>query len=304
LPKGDSATHVFRVGEKPETPLPLQGDGIMHPHGVTLIYGEGGIGKGMISIHVIKHLIAEGHTPLVLDYEQNLWEWKHRAYAAHIFFDVAQPSGHLTATSVGPLLLEMAERNITHLVIDSASAAREKVSENDAGGADTTLAMYAVMQKLGVPILLIGHMAKSASKKNPTPMGSTHYVTQSRLVYHATGGDGKVSIKCQKANDRDRQRLSFDFNIRNKTTPEGEMLVIEKAGPAGIKVKAATHADRILEVVILGAEYRVSDVVKLLSDADVEIDPDTLRTVMDRMVKDGFAYKEGRGIYIFKPNIT
>src|SRR5687768_16972139 len=41
----------------------------LSPDGVTIFYGPGGVGKGMLCVYLAKRLVEAGHTVMIIDYE-------------------------------------------------------------------------------------------------------------------------------------------------------------------------------------------------------------------------------------------
>ena len=211
------------MGDKPVLPRPLIADGIMHPEKITLLYGTPNSGKGMISLYAIRALIAEGFNPAVLDFENNEFEWRHRAYGMGIRFLRYEPIGTLTLGMVTAYREQFTIDGVTHCIIDSASMARADVRENDAGGTDATTQLFRLLQVLKMPILMIGH--QSVKGRGTTPLGSTQFVAQSRIIYRVTKPDEYASLTCTKANEYDMALLGRTFRIWHN----GDALTIAEA---------------------------------------------------------------------------
>src|SRR5262245_26422680 len=50
----------------------------LDPHGHTILYGTGGVGKGVLVTSWIARMVAEGHRVLLVDYENHPEEWARR----------------------------------------------------------------------------------------------------------------------------------------------------------------------------------------------------------------------------------
>ena len=48
------------------------------PEGATIVYGKGGVGKGVLTCYLIKRLEEGGHIVLVVDFEGHEREWGSR----------------------------------------------------------------------------------------------------------------------------------------------------------------------------------------------------------------------------------
>ena len=254
----------------------------MHPKAITLIYGHGGIGKGMLALWVIRELRDEGFYPIVLDYEFNDWEWKSRARSMGLVFPVRVPTeGILTESSAQQMAEYFHDHEITHCIIDSATAAKARATDNDFGAGDSTVEFFRYMRLLRVPVLLIGHEAKSTGK-NSTPLGSVHFITQSRIVYHAeANGVSGIRLTCIKANDRDKSDLHFAFKII-KESGHAFDVDIDDYGISKIAARPATIGELLLEAMQADKTYDIDGIIALMNNPTSR---DAVKMLLTRLVK-------------------
>jgi AAA domain-containing protein len=259
----DVGESVYIAGLEPTEPEPMVAGGLMHPKAITLIYGQGGIGKGMIALWVIRELRDEGLRPIVLDYESNDWEWNTRARGMGLRFPVRVPTeGVLTESAARAMAAYFYEEGVTHCIVDSATAAKSRAADNDFGAADSTIEFFRYLRILGVPVLLIGHEGKA---QNKTPLGSVHFQTQSRIVYHAEAyGVGGIRLTCVKANDRNKSDLHFAFKIVRE---EGHFfdVDIDDFGMSKVpEAKKPTMPQALLEAMQATKVYSIDELVALI----------------------------------------
>ena len=284
----DVGESVYIAGFELSEPEPMVAGGLMHPHAVTLIYGQGGIGKGMVALWVIRELRDEGFRPIVIDYESNDWEWKSRAKGMGLIFPVRVPTeGVLTESSARAMAAYFYEEGITHCIIDSATAAKSRAADNDFGAGDSTVEFFRYLRILGIPVLLIGHEGKGQSK---TPLGSIHYQTQSRIVYHAEAyGVGGIRLTCIKANDRNKSDLHFALKI---TKEEGYFFDVDHDHFGIGEVKPKTIKEILLEGMLPTKSYTIAELME-----GKDIPRSTVDMMLSKMVNTKEIIRTARGRY-------
>ena len=182
--------------------------GFLHPTGVTLLYGKGGVGKGLVAAHLTKVLAEHRVRVVILDFENNPNEW---------IFRVGHPSGtDPVYMGLDGDLLEskqeitntIAEHGGDYLIIDSATMAQpEKKGYSERGNVRL---FFRQLHSWGIPALVLAHAPKAAADDVATALGTVQWSAQSRLVWHATSPDNmpstsehhRVLLECTKANDR------------------------------------------------------------------------------------------------------
>jgi hypothetical protein len=290
---------AIEMGKQPSPPLPLVGGGIMHPEGITIVYGRGGIGKGWIACYAIRALVEEGLRPCVLDFEGFSYEWMQRVYwmgiretdgVGYIYVDT--PLSMPVSNELGYVL---ETGGYTHVILDSVSMARKIAKDNDSGGADAASELFRAVGRMGKPALMLAHEAK----RSAGPIGSVQYTNLSRLVWHASQSDkAVVQIEMEKANDRPRVG---DMLFRWVSLPEGADFV--RAGVAKMPEKEAAEESLSVSIVrILKYEERSLDreqMQRLLADEGREVDLVKVGTLMRKLYMTGRLVRVDRGRYAF-----
>jgi hypothetical protein len=164
------------------------------PEGATVLYGRGGVGKGITACWLIHRLVGEGHVVLVLDYEGHEREWGARLrglgltddelsrvhYRAPYGADWTAPTGPLSTVALA--VHEDAQRlSATVLVVDSYSMA---TSTGDTMGGEAAAKEYAAaLSVIGLPSLTIAHVRGDAGRFPDKPFGSVHVHNRARETW-------------------------------------------------------------------------------------------------------------------------
>jgi hypothetical protein len=197
----------FRVPPPP----PLLG--VLAPEGTTVLYGEGGDGKGWIAAKLASQLDTR---VAILDFEAHPNEW---AYRLDKFGnqDVLYVSPPVTmerwADDRAANLLR--SEKIGYLIVDSAMYAS---NVEDPYSPASAMSYKRSRSRLGnLPALLLAHTAKGQN----SVFGSVFWANEARITWHLTRDFlGRRTIECRKAN--------------SYGTLEGAKLVIEFDEQRGI----------------------------------------------------------------------
>jgi hypothetical protein len=165
-----------------EAPDQLAG-AFLTPEGPTILYGRGGMGKGVLACWFARQLVEQGHVVMLLDYEGHEREWGSRLrgmgvdedrlrqihYRAPYSPDWEAGSGALSV--VAPDVREDCERlGVTYLVVDSYSVA---TSNGDTmGGEQAAREYFGALARIGRPSLTIAHVAGHNERFADRPFGS------------------------------------------------------------------------------------------------------------------------------------
>ena len=285
------------LGAKPSPPPPLDGDGLMHPIGTTLLYGPGGIGKGWVACYLIRALHEEEYNPLILDFEGVRHEWMMRLNwmgVETVPYHAAE--GPLTPSMVVGIRDVIEDRRITHIVIDSASAAKQRTAEADSGGQDVTIGMFRLLRSLTVPVFMIAHEGKTGT----TPIGSTHFTTQSRLVWRAAGVANGTELRMTKVNDRELDEQPAIFTRVRR--PDGIINVIRGwLLPEKPETKIENLADAVMRVMVDEKRSMSAEAIqKILVIEGREVTLSSIATMMRKLLMQGRLQRIGRGKYSVK----
>lgn len=191
--------------------------------GATSLVGFGRTGKSMIALaaglarctgdSVWLGLEAERGNVLYVDYEADLatHNWRVRQLARGAGQPVPRGLFYISprlplARAVTAVARRAAEVQASLLIVDSVMLARG----GDAFGAESTLALYAALARIGIPSLLIDHRAKhSAESGDEGPYGSVAGFNSMRCAWGTKtipvgtpeGGGADIRLKNIKANN-------------------------------------------------------------------------------------------------------
>jgi hypothetical protein len=165
-------------------PSPLVLGTFIAPEGWTVLYANGGTGKGLLALWMMRHVLFEQPdiTICVLDYEGHEWEWGNRARAMgwsqaemdRVFYvdpyDPAWKAGH-TLAGLAPELRRVGDDlGVGLYVVDSYTTAAS--SESELGGAKGAVEFFKGGAALGVPGLVLAHTSSSDERFPAKPFGS------------------------------------------------------------------------------------------------------------------------------------
>jgi hypothetical protein len=172
------------AGDLPYGPPP---DQLVHPfltpEGITVLYGRGGVGKGVTACWLVMQLVRAGHVVMILDYEGHEREWGSRMrglgmtdpelasvhYRAPFGRDWTAPTGALSV--VAKAVREDCEHlGVTYFVVDSYSVA---TSNGDTmGGEQAAREFFTACSTIGLPGLVIAHVRGDSGRFPERPFGT------------------------------------------------------------------------------------------------------------------------------------
>ena len=182
-------------------PPPLVRDMFIAAEGMTVLFANGGSGKGLLALWMAhEYLLSHADAQVaVLDYEAHQWEWGNRARAMgwtddelkRVFYvnpyDPAWKNGH-TLDGLAPLLAPLTKRlDIGLYVVDSFATGVKSGSEM--GGADAAVGFFKAGAQLGAPGLVLAHTAATTERFPTKPFGSSHIHNQARETWAAAKTD-------------------------------------------------------------------------------------------------------------------
>ncbi len=205
--------HLARLGARPlgtvpTDPPPPLAVGRCDPAGHTILYGPGGVGKGVLAASWTVQLVRDGHRVLIVDYENHADEWARRVDG------LGGPDALAGVLWVGPYTAAWTGRRgplwsqaddlraladafgATFVVVDSIVPA--------CGATDSTkpeaAAQYAAgLEMLGRPVLSIGHVTKAEDLRYP--FGSTFYHNLARVTWSLVRDGADAILANRKANN-------------------------------------------------------------------------------------------------------
>ncbi len=197
-----------------EPKMPMIGGGIIHPDAeVTILYGHGNGGKGLVACATIRTFVAEEKTVLILDFERHSQEWTERLPGIDNSVYYLDPVDDIF--TIAKYVDEFIEAyGVNVLIIDSASrcAPDPMRGQTDSHVARRTVARLCAF---GIPTLLIAHVPKRKEDVEPVhvpnPIGSVQWTDQARCTWSliplpAADGFSRMEVKCFKLNDREQPK--------------------------------------------------------------------------------------------------
>jgi hypothetical protein len=262
-------------------------DGQLDPLGHTILYGAGGVGKGVKAASSIVGLVKLGHRVIVLDYENHPDEWARR------YEGLAGREGASAVLWVGPLTAAWGGRRgplwrqaddiralaeafeATYVVIDSIVPA--------CGGSDPmepgTPAQYAgALEFVGRPALSLAHVPKAGGLE--FPFGSVFWHNLARVTWSLERAGGQLILTNRKANNyrklgRSIVEITWREDLPREIWERGYSLAL------GERIADAIGDD----------ELTPAEVVERLTDDLDEDDPppkaNSIRVALKRGVKAG-----------------
>lgn len=268
-----------------DPPAPLLVDRL-DPDGHTILYGTGGVGKGVLTAWWTVQLVRAGHRVLILDYENHPGEWARRIGGLGTAPELAAViwAAPLTAewqSKRGPLWVQaedvraLAEATgATFVVVDSIVPACAGVDPMK----PEAVSLYAgALEYIGRPVLSLAHVTKAEDLRYP--FGSAFWHHLARTTW---------SLK------RDGERAILAHRKHNNYASLGRFVVTttwtdDKPGEVWERGYTAALADRIAEV--LGSEaLTITEIVDRLAedeDGDGEtVKANSVRTALRRGIRD------------------
>lgn len=175
-------------------PPPQLAEPFIAPRGVTVLYGKGGVGKGITAAYLIRRLVRDGHVVMILDYEGHPEEWGSRLRGLGLADDelrhvhYREPYGPEWTAQKGPL------RDVAHLVRDDAATLGVTVLLVDSyttatstgdtmGGQAAAQEFFAGTAMVGLPVLVLAHVRGEAQRFPERPFGSVFVHNLARVTW-------------------------------------------------------------------------------------------------------------------------
>jgi hypothetical protein len=215
------------IDDSPSGPLLLD---MLEPDGPTMIYGPGGLGKGMTLAWMIGELQELGIRPLIYDAENRPREWARRTSglgvdrSGVVYVQPSELPPELRGEplwTVAPYLGRIAQAAECGIVfVDSVLAAMNVSEDRLRGDAGAPYDYVGALDALGLPSVSVGHTPKGSPDGDP--YGSVSWVNAMRFLWHGSqaAGDGhRVRWRPRKKNERGRiapVQLVFQYGEDNR----------------------------------------------------------------------------------------
>lgn len=181
----------------------------LDPEGHTILFGDGGIGKGTITSSWILQLTNAGRRVLILDYENHPEEWARRTFGLGATDDLRATMGHVAPLAPqwkGPggaiwdqkehIRALITQRGFDYVVIDSIVPACGATNPSDPEAASQ---YAAAMEFLGVPALSLAHVNRARDYSKP--FGSAFWHNLARITWSMEREGDLILLKSRKANN-------------------------------------------------------------------------------------------------------
>lgn len=221
----DTLGRINLVEHQQEQPDPILG--VLSPVGTTILYGDGGDGKGWVAARFVASLHEQGTNVAILDFEMQPKEWAYRLSKFGV--ELADIPYYSPPTTFDKWATERSARQlrdegIEFLLVDSAMYASNVEDPYSPNGA---LAYGRARRRLdNLPALLLAHTTGNADKV----FGSVFWRNECRISWRLNkNADTKQRhMICKKANGYsalEGQRLEIEFNEQHgvlKLHPHGQ----------------------------------------------------------------------------------
>lgn len=264
---------------------------------ITLLFGDGGVGKGFFAMEAAIGLMVANVSPLgmaclpgpvlYLDWETDEVEINDRLARLADGLMVSPPVLLYRrcflpiAEDIGAILRFTRDRNLGLVIIDSMGLA---VGGDPNASSDTIRAMRCLRQ-LRSTVLCLDHVGKESGTSGKS-MGNSYKFHHSRSVWELKRGEGnrdgviELGLFHHKANNGQRwSPLGFKFTFDGDAGPVEVEHNIPVSSIEGVKT-ALSVGRRILDAI---GDMEVAD-DELASDLD-DLKPDTIERTVRRMLK-------------------
>jgi hypothetical protein len=233
-------------------------DPYMTPEGVTVLYGKGGTGKGLVACLIAVRLVRAGHIVMILDFEFHRREWGSRLRGLGLTDDELRqvhwrsPSSDDWTEAKGTIgqlhrliRADCDALGVTAIVVDSYTVA---TSGDDAlGGQAAAQEFFMAISRIGRPALVIAHVAGASTRFPDRPFGSVfvHNLARETWAVEPLATEDvepdpfqpavvALELRNKKANGRSKvpaQFMTFSFmadgSIEADVTGPGERPLVE-----------------------------------------------------------------------------
>ena len=202
--------------EAPRAPLagliaPGKGD-------LTLLYGHGGSGKGILAAELISRVTGRLGKVLLVDAEGHLSEWSRRISGLGGDATLVTYARHTGGLMQIELLGGLSRYAL--IVVDSAAYFR---SDGDDWGPDGPVQMQQQASWADIPMLVLAHAAKGQPGARTSPYGSVFWHNVPRVVLElAREAPGtQTTLTVRKATDIVGLTPGDSFEVELETGPDG-----------------------------------------------------------------------------------
>ena len=155
------------------------------PNGITIIYGPGGVGKGLFTVYLMMQLIRQGKKTLIVDFESHEQEWGDRKKRLGLTDEESKNLFYLAPFSedwngergtFAQMHLDIKQvcedNNIDVILVDSYIPATD--GDESMGGQKGAKDFFEALRIIGKPGCVIAHVTKDGGRFPQYPYGSVY----------------------------------------------------------------------------------------------------------------------------------
>jgi hypothetical protein len=269
-PARATAVLLADLDASPPPPLLL---GRLHPLAHTILFGNGGVGKGALASSWIAKLEKVGIRTLIVDFERNDTEWAGRTKGLGLsgldtwYMD---PIGTLWDVQ-DDIKAIVEERSIDYLVIDSMIPA---LGDSDYASPEGARKYAASLLYIGKPALSLAHVNRAGD--HSSPFGSAFHKNLCRLMW-SLEDRGENKILTQRKNNNYEptppQQITLMWDM-------GKLVHVVELGYAQVLT------ERIKDAITFLGPSSIADIVTQLNDnlalGEVEFKTATIKSALYR----------------------
>lgn len=267
---------------------------LLVPNELTVINGDGGLGKGVIAADIAAEYTKDGEAVVIADHEGHEREWRRRVDWRGGNPDlvyIQQPYKDGVLSLVDPSITDdyraaCDELNIGLLIIDSIITATAGL---DVFGPNGAQALSRAVQRIGRTTLGLTHIAKGGGGS----YGSVFFKNLSRLQWEADLVPGSTSISDKGITLEPTKQNEYPglptYVVRADGSPEENRLDLDWT-PVDAKPQAEkTKAHHVLNFVPVGQsnEATAKDIWDTARSAGLDIEYENARRAIRRAADDG-----------------
>jgi hypothetical protein len=255
-------------------PLPLR-LGKLDPEDHTILFGDGGTGKGVVASDWVAQLSRDGERVLILDFERHArYEWRPRVHAFGGELDrvhIAQPTSAIWDVAE-QIVAAIEAYGITWVFVDSVGWACIGV---DIEKSATAIRYSAAISTFERPTVSIAHTTK-ANADPQHPFGSVYWSNACRITIGMAGrGDEPRTLTNRKTNQRAAfppVEIDWSWSASNKL-PESLTETTH----------SASAAERAYAVLLHNGPMTTNELyARVLDDGGPDVDQRVLRNALNR----------------------
>ncbi len=252
---GDQTAEDLPWGKPP----PQMAPPFLTPEGATVLYGKGGVGKGMTACWLVQRLVRDGTAVMVLDFEFHPREWGSRLRRMGLtagelrMVHYRSPSSDAWTAKGGDLarVWELVRADcdrlgVGYLVVDSYTTG--SAGDSELGGQEAAKAFFGALSLLQRPSLVLAHVNGQAQRFPEKPFGSVFVHNLARETWAVEASEEQGDADAQRMPGDPDYTVELELrnmkqNTRGKARPQRLSFSVwdgDDARPGSIAVEHGT----------------------------------------------------------------